>query len=371
MIGEFDLAGTLPQAGRADDEHDVPVAWCSCDGRPRLVVGSAGSSRLRGAVMQIVVNVLGARPRRRERDRRAARAPRGRRAPPRAAARGRRRAVRGRAWNERNLFFGGVSAVERLPDGTLGAAGDPRRGGARARRPSMNPPNRDWAAASASADSESVSYHVDSHAGRVLGPGRALGRALARCSSSSRSRVVGLLPFVLARAFERLVRGLRSDRRPARGHLLGRGVGQRPHGARAQGTKRRGRGRRTPSRDSGGSATSCSTTSRSRARGTSTTSSPGRTASTSSRRSSRSYLPVHLKKAKRQAAKLSDELGVPVTPVLCVASSESGPYRHVGVYVVGFDACSRGFGSRATRPSSSTAWRASRRSSEPCGCDTP
>jgi hypothetical protein len=51
-----------------------------------------------------------------------------------------------------------------------------------------------------------------------------------------------------------------------------------------------------------------------------------------------SYLPVHLKKAKRQAAKLSDELGVLVTPVLCVASSEDEPYRHVGVNVVGFDA---------------------------------
>lgn len=51
-----------------------------------------------------------------------------------------------------------------------------------------------------------------------------------------------------------------------------------------------------------------------------------------------SYLPVHLKKAKRQAAKLSDDLGVLVTPVLCVGASESGPYRHVGVQVVGFDA---------------------------------
>ena len=51
-----------------------------------------------------------------------------------------------------------------------------------------------------------------------------------------------------------------------------------------------------------------------------------------------SYLPVHLKKAKRQAAKLGEELGVLVTPVLCVASSEDGPYRHVGVQVVGFDA---------------------------------
>ena len=32
-------------------------------------------------------------------------------------------------WAGRNLFFGGVSAVERRPDGTLAAAGDPRRGG--------------------------------------------------------------------------------------------------------------------------------------------------------------------------------------------------------------------------------------------------
>jgi hypothetical protein len=51
-----------------------------------------------------------------------------------------------------------------------------------------------------------------------------------------------------------------------------------------------------------------------------------------------SYLPVHLKKAKRQAAKLGEELGVLVTPVLCVASSEDGPYRHFGVQVVGFEA---------------------------------
>ena len=32
-------------------------------------------------------------------------------------------------WRRRNLFFGGVAAVERRPDGTLAAAGDPRRGG--------------------------------------------------------------------------------------------------------------------------------------------------------------------------------------------------------------------------------------------------
>jgi LPXTG-site transpeptidase (sortase) family protein len=33
-------------------------------------------------------------------------------------------------WRRRNLFFGGTNAVEVLPDGTLAAAGDARRGGA-------------------------------------------------------------------------------------------------------------------------------------------------------------------------------------------------------------------------------------------------
>jgi gamma-glutamyltranspeptidase/glutathione hydrolase len=33
-------------------------------------------------------------------------------------------------FRRRNLYFGGVSAVELRPDGSLAAAGDPRRGGA-------------------------------------------------------------------------------------------------------------------------------------------------------------------------------------------------------------------------------------------------
>jgi hypothetical protein len=33
-------------------------------------------------------------------------------------------------WRRRNLFFGGAAAVEICADGTLAAAGDPRRGGA-------------------------------------------------------------------------------------------------------------------------------------------------------------------------------------------------------------------------------------------------
>jgi gamma-glutamyltranspeptidase/glutathione hydrolase len=32
-------------------------------------------------------------------------------------------------WRRRNLYFGGAAAVEMRPDGTLAAAGDPRRGG--------------------------------------------------------------------------------------------------------------------------------------------------------------------------------------------------------------------------------------------------
>jgi gamma-glutamyltranspeptidase / glutathione hydrolase len=32
-------------------------------------------------------------------------------------------------WRRRNLYFGGVQAVEVLADGSLAAAGDPRRGG--------------------------------------------------------------------------------------------------------------------------------------------------------------------------------------------------------------------------------------------------
>ncbi|MEP7334719.1 MAG: nuclease-related domain-containing protein [Actinomycetota bacterium] len=52
----------------------------------------------------------------------------------------------------------------------------------------------------------------------------------------------------------------------------------------------------------------------------------------------RSYLPVHLTKAKRQSARLHDELEVWVTPVICLATREREPYRHEGVWVMGLDA---------------------------------
>ena len=105
------------------------------DGRPRLVVGSAGSARLRGAILQIVVNAVGHGLPVDE----AIVAPRvhlddghvhceGGHDPAQLDELDRRGydVVR---WRRRNLYFGGAAAVEMRPDGTLAAAGDPRRGG--------------------------------------------------------------------------------------------------------------------------------------------------------------------------------------------------------------------------------------------------
>ena len=113
----------------------TPTLVLDDDGRPRLVAGSAGSVRLAGAIVQVVAGVVGhglpvdeaiARPRLHvdgETVHSRAAGPRSsrRRSPTRASTCG--------AWADRNLFFGGVSAVERRPSGQLGAAGDPRRGG--------------------------------------------------------------------------------------------------------------------------------------------------------------------------------------------------------------------------------------------------
>jgi nuclease-like protein len=49
---------------------------------------------------------------------------------------------------------------------------------------------------------------------------------------------------------------------------------------------------------------------------------------------SRGYRPQHLTKVKRQAAELGGELGVWVTPVLCLARRDDEPFQHDGVWVM-------------------------------------
>jgi gamma-glutamyltranspeptidase / glutathione hydrolase len=103
------------------------------DGKPRLVLGSAGSTRLHGAILQVVANVaargLGVKA--------AVDAPRMHFENGVAHCEDARVADELEAagypvvrWRAQNLFFGGVSAVEIREDGTLAGEGDPRRGGA-------------------------------------------------------------------------------------------------------------------------------------------------------------------------------------------------------------------------------------------------
>jgi gamma-glutamyltranspeptidase/glutathione hydrolase len=134
MLGEFDLARPAAPGARLSSMMSPSIAVG--EGGPRLVVGSAGSMRLRGAVMQVVVNVVG-----RGLDvETAIEAPRIHYEAPVVHCEGGNdesavaeleaagwEAVR---WRRRNLYFGGAAAVEQLPSGELRAAGDPRRGGA-------------------------------------------------------------------------------------------------------------------------------------------------------------------------------------------------------------------------------------------------
>jgi len=134
MLGEYDLAGPSKAGSRLTSMMAPSVVLR--EGQPRLVVGSAGSARLRGAIMQIVVNVVGHGLGVEE----AIEAPRvhleeevlhvegG--VEPGEVARLEQMGWELVKWRRRNLFFGGVAAVEVAEDGALAAAGDPRRGGA-------------------------------------------------------------------------------------------------------------------------------------------------------------------------------------------------------------------------------------------------
>lgn len=131
MLGESHLTGE-ERPGERLMSLMTPSVW-ERNGRPRLVLGSAGSTRLHGAILQVVANVaakgLGVED--------AVDAPRmhieagiAHCEDPAAADELEVAGYPVVRWRERNLFFGGVSAVEIREDGSLAAAGDPRRGGA-------------------------------------------------------------------------------------------------------------------------------------------------------------------------------------------------------------------------------------------------
>ncbi len=136
MLGEYDLnpRGHPLAPGRRMTSMMAPSIVLS-DGKPRLVVGSAGSVRLRGAIMQVVINVVGHGLSVDE----AIEYPRVHVDEPHVHCEGGfdgaeldvleamgYDVVR---WRRRNLFFGGAAAVEVGTDGSLAAAGDSRRGG--------------------------------------------------------------------------------------------------------------------------------------------------------------------------------------------------------------------------------------------------
>jgi gamma-glutamyltranspeptidase/glutathione hydrolase len=103
------------------------------DGVPELVLGSAGSNRIRSAILQTILRVVDDRLRAGD----AVQAPRvhfedgvvyAEPGVDTSALEAAGRAL-GR-FRERNLFFGGVQAVERDRSGAFWGGGDPRRGGA-------------------------------------------------------------------------------------------------------------------------------------------------------------------------------------------------------------------------------------------------
>jgi gamma-glutamyltranspeptidase/glutathione hydrolase len=136
MLGEYDLmaSGRRPRAGVRLTSMMAP-SIALAGGRPRLVVGSAGSVRLRGAILQVAVNVLAHGLTVEE----AISRPRVHLEEPHVHCEGGADAaeldrleqlgydvVR---WRRQNLYFGGAAAVEMREDGAEAAAGDPRRGG--------------------------------------------------------------------------------------------------------------------------------------------------------------------------------------------------------------------------------------------------
>jgi gamma-glutamyltranspeptidase / glutathione hydrolase len=135
MLGEYDLVATRVKPGMRLTSMMAPSLVLRGE-LPRLVVGSAGSVRLRGAILQIVLNVI-----RHELDVEGAiERPRVHFEDTHVHCEGGtdpaeidRLEAMGydiTRWRRKNLYFGGAAAVEVREDGSLAAAGDSRRGGA-------------------------------------------------------------------------------------------------------------------------------------------------------------------------------------------------------------------------------------------------
>lgn len=137
MLGEMDLnpLGAENNCGGERVTSMMSPTVVLEDGAPRLVLGSAGSNRIRSAILQTIVNVI---DRGMEIDA-AVKAPRVHfedgvvQAEPgvdqlsldQLQRSGRQVAQ----WDRPNLFFGGCQAVGRSAAGEIAGGGDPRRGG--------------------------------------------------------------------------------------------------------------------------------------------------------------------------------------------------------------------------------------------------
>ncbi len=129
MLGELDVVGHAPKTPGARLPSMMTPTLVLEDEQPRLALGSAGSVRLAGAIAQVADTVLRGTPVDEAIDN------------PRIHVDGDVLHLEGGLmelapegwspvrWSGRNLYFGGVAAVERRADGSLAAAGDPRRGG--------------------------------------------------------------------------------------------------------------------------------------------------------------------------------------------------------------------------------------------------
>ena len=138
MLGELDLNPLgfhRHERGRRIPSMMAPTVVLR-DGRPEVALGSAGSNRIRSAIIQTILNVVDEgmeasdaveRPRLHFEDGIVEAEPG---VDPEALDAMERDGLEVHRWRERNLYFGGAQAVKRDPEtGALSGGGDPRRGG--------------------------------------------------------------------------------------------------------------------------------------------------------------------------------------------------------------------------------------------------